>query len=150
MIYDWQPGKEILIHYPILTDVHLLERCKYRQRRFAIRSCRDLVKMPLTPEEFARRPYVARSRWLCRVIDLEEQQYRQIYIGTSKEYRAPQVLRFGAYDRQSGDLIRLLDREFAATVAERRLMLRIMQTWISRLDESETLGIFAPDSAVLK
>lgn len=145
MLFDWQPGQEITIHYPTITDVHLIDKCKWRPRRVAVRSCRDLLRHPLTAEEFARRPYVARSRWLLRIVDLDAGEYRQIYLGTTQEYRSPQVLRFGAFDRVTNRLLRLLDREFQPTVTDRRLMLRSINRWTDTLHETEHLGIFSAD-----
>lgn len=145
MLNDWTPGKELTIHYPTHTHLHLLASCKMRRRRIAVRSVRDLVTSPLTPEEFAKRPYIARSRWLISAYDLEGGCYRQFYLGTMQEFPAPQILRFGAYDVASGDLVRLIGRQFLPTIPERRGMLRVIRRLQARIESHERLAILAPD-----
>src|SRR6056297_3439724 len=85
MIEFPQPGDEIELHYPVSTHVRHIHEAPQRLRNFRIRTVRDLLREPLLPHEFLRRPYVARSRWLISVTDLDDKthSFKQIYLGST-------------------------------------------------------------------
>ncbi|MGB7326176.1 MAG: hypothetical protein WBD31_14985 [Rubripirellula sp.] len=127
-----EPGSYLEFSYPTNRHVRNFEAVPRRLRKIEVKRVRDLVHDPLTINEFARRPYVMRSRWLVTGIDLDVGEWRQFYLGSSDEYRAPGNLRIALY--RPGDTMphEILGREFLPTVLDRRVMLRLIRRWHDR------------------
>ncbi len=66
----FQSGQQIELVYPVNTDIVFIENATRRVRNLYVHRIRDLVAEPLTPAEYLRRPYVARSRWLILASEL--------------------------------------------------------------------------------
>ncbi|QDT07960.1 hypothetical protein K227x_63900 [Rubripirellula lacrimiformis] len=127
-----EPGTYLEFSYPINRHVRLFEVVPRRLRKIEVKRVRDLVREPLTINEFARRPYVMRSRWLIAGIDLDVGQWRQFYLGSSDEFRAPGNLRIALYRPGDTCPTEILGREFLPTVFDRRVMLRLIRRWNDR------------------
>jgi hypothetical protein len=60
----FSPGTEIALVYPTQTHVLQIDNSPRKTQEIYVHRVRDLIEQPLTPNEYLRRPYVARSRWL--------------------------------------------------------------------------------------
>src|SRR5690606_17645707 len=96
-------GTEVAINYPLSTHVRFWRPDQYRRREVVIDSVRDLVADPLTVEEFMRRPFLLRSRWLVKAYEPRLRQWRQFYWGSTREFAAPGILRVGLYEPQANE-----------------------------------------------
>ena len=138
------PSSGILtIHYPHDTHVRLENAVQFVPRTFRLISIRDLVREPLTPEEFLRRPFVRRSRYLVRAN--EAGQYRQFYLGCSEEYRAPSQLRIALYDPHKARPLELLSRPFGPNTLDRKQLSKLLLKCYDRDFGSLVLRVFADD-----
>ena len=135
-------GQHVELVYPTTTDVLHIHNAPRKVRQLRVHRVRDLLTQPLTVAEFIRRPYVARSRWLILATEQQGKPPKQFYVGSSDNYRAPDVLRLGLYDEDG--LAKLLGRQFESTVADRRALLRLAIREAEK-HEGYTLGIFAGD-----
>jgi hypothetical protein len=118
-------NQEVEFHYPVTTHVRYCGmEIGVRRRHLVVRRIRDLVAEPLTPEEFLRRPFVRRSRYLVVGTEIENHQWRQFYVGCSKEFRAPSQLRLALYEPSAKRPAKLLHRSFDSTVADRDALRR--------------------------
>lgn len=142
---DLQPGDVIVIHYPDTTDVRYPMRHTAGPREIVIRSIRDMVQQPLTIQEFLRRPWVHRSRWLVRAWEPERGQYRQFYLGCTAEFAGPTQLRVAYFDPVLWRPTRVLYRGINPTVADRRLLARTLQKWVGKEVEEMPIRIYADD-----
>lgn len=142
------PGQKIEISYPESTLIDAVTRL--RRRRIHVKTVRDLVADPLKPEEFLRRPFIRRSRWLISGIDLDTQQRRQFYLGSSKEYKRPGILRVGLY--APGDSRPRLPFPFWFSETRRdRMMLAIaIEAWMSRDLADLSLRVFVDDFRIIR
>ncbi|MEM6365838.1 MAG: hypothetical protein AAF745_15530, partial [Planctomycetota bacterium] len=86
---------ELKVTYPESTQVE--SQCDYRTRRIRIRDVRDLISDPLTPEEYFRRPLTRRSRFLVTAFDLDLNQWRRFYLGSTQEHASEGRLRWALY-----------------------------------------------------
>lgn len=116
-----EPGSRIELSYPDSTLVDSL--AKLVLRRIHVYRVRDLLSEPLTPEEFLRRPYIRRSRWLVSGYDLDRKRYRQFYLGNSAEHRAPGLLKVGLYEPGAVRPTWPFPRPFGPTRADRKLLI---------------------------
>lgn len=138
----FEPGACLEFRYPIFNrcEAHLRE---FRQRQVKVLRVRDLVRDPLTTEEFLRRPYVIRSRWL--VDGVENGRYRKFYLGASPEFAAPSELRLGLYEPFADRPSKILIRPVLPTIEDRRALVRLLLKWSGRDFGDCRLGIFADD-----
>jgi len=143
-----EPGQTIELHYPISNTVE--SPSDYRLRRVRVLRVRDLVTQPLTLQEFLRRPYVRRSRWLLTGYDLNAGKFRQFYLGSSDEHRAPGVLRVALY--QPGKLMPVdtLPIDFEDTLTDRKLLLDVVAELLNRDLHDLRVGIYANDLRVMR
>jgi len=141
-------GEEITISYPISTHVERLHSSDLQRRNIVVCSVRDLVSDPLSVAEFLRRPYLLRSRWLVKAYEPRQRQYRQFYLGSSVEFRAPSVLRIGLYEPGTSRPVELFGRGFEATPKDRRLMIRALESWQKFDFGDASLRVFADDLRV--
>lgn len=146
MPFDLSIGSEITLHYPTTTHVRYTHAAAVKPRRILIKSIRDLVREPLTIEEFLRRPFVRRSRMLARALELDSGEYRQFYLGNSTELLAPSQIKVGLYDPGSSRPSEILFRAIEPNVRDRKLLIRALRRWTedNRCDVSY-LRIFADD-----
>jgi hypothetical protein len=122
-------NQEIEIHYPVSTHVRYSQHnVGLKRRHFVVRRLRDLVAEPLTPEEYLRRPFVRRSRYLVVGTEIDANQWRQFYAGCSMEYPSPSQLRIALYEPGAKKPAKLLHRAFDATVTDREALRR----WLLR------------------
>jgi len=138
-------GDEVEFHYPIRTHVKWIDSTEFRSRQVIVRSVRDLVERPLTPDEFLRRPYVRRSRWLVRGIENDSQQFRQFYTGVTPQFAAPSQLRVGLYEPDGVRPVQLLGRGFEPTIKDRRILIRALDRWLSHDYGELLIRIFSDD-----
>lgn len=140
-----QVGKIVEFHYPRTTHVHYVHSCEYRLRRVRITAIRDLVREPLTIDEYLRRPYVLRSRHLITGIDLDRNRERRFYIGCSREFRAPTELRIATYTDGIKWPEGIFFRPIQATLHDRKLLARALEQWRADL----SLRVYADDLRVI-
>ena len=126
------PGSKIEIHYPTSTHVRWLGQVPRTRREIEVVRVRDLLSEPLTLDEFLRRPFVHRSRWLALAKDYGLREWRQFYVGSSQEFQAPGTMRLAIYQPGEGKPSQLLGREFLPTVHDRKLMIRLIRRWKSQ------------------
>lgn len=142
-----EPNNTIKLHYPSSTHVGFVRTVEHKPRLFTILRVRDLVRQPLTVEEFIRRPFVRRSRYL--ILGNECGCLRQFYVGNSQEYFAPSQLRLALYEPFSIRPNKLLARPFDDTVEDRRQMLKILRSLPSHDFGDLELRIFADDLCLI-
>ena len=121
----FDPDTKIELPYPSRTSILHIDRAPVITRRVIVRVCRDLVTDPLTWQEFLRRPYVNRSRWLIRAWDVDLRAWRQFYVGTSPRYRSPGVLRLAISDPDEPGPLRWIGQQYEPTVVDRKRMIRV-------------------------
>ena len=143
-----EAGSRIELSYPDSTLVESLTRL--RRRRVRVCGVRDLLREPLTPEEFCRRPFIRRSRWLVTGYDLDRRQYRQFYLGSSGEYRSRGLLRVALYEPGADRPAWPFPRAFGDTRAERALLVHALREWSRRDLADLQLRIYADDLAVFR
>ena len=141
-------GDRLVLHYPVTTSIHRIERAAKRPREVIIKQLRDLVEEPLTIQEFRRRPLCNRSRWLARCYEIGS-GFRQFYLGSSSEFEAPGHLRIALYDPNHIRPVELIGREYAPSIDDRKLMLRLLSDWESRDFGGLELRIIAADLRVI-
>lgn len=120
-----EPGSKIELSYPDSTLVDSIARLV--KRRIHVYRVRDLLAEPLTPDEFLRRPFVRRSRWLISGYDLDRGRFRQFYLGNSAEHEAPGLLKVGLYEPGAKRPKRALPRPFGPTPEERQLLVDVLK-----------------------
>lgn len=138
-------GDELCIDYPKTTDLRIYRSSPLSQRRLIVHSIRDLVRDPLSVDEFLRRPYILRSRYLIRGVDSVTGQYRQFYLGSSEQFRSAGVLRIGLYLPDANRADRLLARGFQPTLKDRAMLATLLREWQAMDFGDSTLRIFADD-----
>ncbi len=141
----FETGEVVTIHYPVSTHVRHIGIAIVKPRQIVIRAVRDLVSEPLTPEEFLRRPYIRRSRWLVRGYEPDHRRFRQFYLGSSLEFMAPSQLRLALYELGAARPHELLYRAIEPTVRDRKLLARAMTQWRDRVYGGLQLRIYADD-----
>lgn len=145
----WTPGQLLEFDYPTSTHVRHIETCLHRRRVVRVRRIRDLLANPLTPEEFLRRPFVARSRWLIYGIDRDRRADRKFYAGSSLQFRSPGTLRIALYDPDGTRPVDYLARAFAPTNDDRRVMVRWLIRWRNEDFNGRLLRILCDDCRVV-
>ncbi|MCD0459141.1 hypothetical protein [Roseiconus lacunae] len=123
------PGSYIEIHYPCQTHIRWIHAAEKQRRNLQIIRIRDMLAEPLTVDEFLRRPFVFRTRWLAFAHDLDLSTWRQFYLGSSAEYCAAGTMRMALYEPGSPKPAKLLGREFQPTLKDRKLMIRLLKHW---------------------
>jgi hypothetical protein len=136
----------IELDYPQDTSVRRVESPRFLPRRLYVTAARDLITNPLTIDEFRRRPFLNRSRWLLRAWDSDVQDWRQFYLGSSAQYYSPGTLQLAIYEPESTRPERLISRLYQPTIDDRRCLVRLIQH-IEREGaiDSRTLRVIAPD-----
>lgn len=86
-------------------------------KHFQIGRARDLLASPLTPEEFLRRPFLLRSRWLIEGYNVKSQRACKFYLG------APSELRVALYEPKSKRPRWPFPRAFGASRQDRQLLI---------------------------
>lgn len=142
------PGKVVTLSYPNSTLVGAL--AEFRKRHMEVISVRDLLSHPLLPEEYLRRPYTRRSRWLVKVFDLDKQQVRQIYLGSSLEHRAPGCLKLGLYEPGADRPGWSHPRAFLPCKSERRLLARLVIYADQMECEDLLLRVYCDDLSIVR
>lgn len=138
-----QPGSSIELSYPDSTLVESLT--KLVLRRVHVYRIRDLVADPLTPEEFLRRPFIRRSRWLVSGFDLDRQCHRKFYLGNSVEHRAAGLLRIALYEPGAKRPTHLFPRPFGPTRSERRHLIDSLNRCLDKDLADLRLRVFSDD-----
>ena len=135
--------EQIELVYPVTTHIQQIHKAPRRVRYLVVHHVRDLIAEPLTVEEYTRRPYVARSRWLITASEPGKRP-RQFYVGSADNYRAPGVLRVGLYEPGETRPSILFGREYQPTLADRQALLRFAQQEANR-HPGYDVRIFASD-----
>jgi len=143
-------GDEVEISYPVRTHVRLWRPDETRRRQLIIHDIRDLLTEPLSVQDFMRRPYLLRSRWLAKAFEPSHRRWRQFYLGSSREYAAPGILQVGLYEPGATKPSKVFGRQFQPTPEDRRLLVKALRQW-SRHDFGEAeLRILANDLRVIR
>lgn len=121
----YAPDTQIELTYPESTQVE--SQTTFRRRRVQIREVRDLISQPLTPEEFLRRPLTHRSRYLLTAFDLDTEQWRQFYLGSSKEHAANGRLKIALYKPGEAKPTKIISRAFEPTRRDRIQLARTIK-----------------------
>lgn len=137
------PGATVSLHYPTCTDVLAATQKRWKQREIEVVSIRDLVRQPLTPQEFMRRPFTRRTRYLLR--GRENGLVKQFYLGTSHEYYTCGQLRMGLYLPFSAQPSDLIGRPFENNPFDRRLLYQSLLKFLDYDFGRFDLRIFADD-----
>jgi len=128
--------------YPRTTHVSFYGSAEFVRREFRLLKIRDLVREPLTIEDFLRRPYNRRSRYL--LLGVERTNYRQFYLGCSDEFYCESQLRLGVYGSEPRPL-EIIGRGFYDDPRERKLMIRLLERWYGKNFNGRELRVFADD-----
>lgn len=136
-------GKRLRLTYPASTVIG--SATDWTDREVVVYRVRDLVTEPLTPEEFLRRPLIRRSRWLVIGYEPQRRALRQFYLGSSREFAAPGMLRVGIYRPGGGQPVDLVSRQFGPTPLERRALAAVLAEWQSRRIGRLRLRVIADD-----
>jgi hypothetical protein len=139
-------GTKIELHYPTRTDV-FADSTQWRPRELIVYRIRDLVREPLTIEEYLQRPFIRRSRYL--LVGKELGRWKQFYLGSTQEYYSTGQLRLGLYGPD--DLLprHLVSRPFDNTPEDRKQLYNAVADW-SKLDFGHlNLRVFADDLRVV-
>ncbi|TWU22497.1 hypothetical protein Pla52o_35540 [Novipirellula galeiformis] len=138
-------GDQIEIHYPEFTCVHLYRPRRLKRRQLVITSVRDLLAEPLSAEEFLRRPFLLRSRWLAQAVECHRHRPRQFYLGSSAEFRSPGSLKVGIYEPGAPRPSRVIGRQFEPTLQDRKLLIHALREWLTHDLGEARLMIFSDD-----
>lgn len=138
-------GTEVQISYPVSTHVRFWNPNECRKREVVIDSVRDLVADPLSVDEFLRRPFLLRSRWLVKAYEPRLRQWRQFYWGSTREFAAPGILRVGLYAPGATHASWLFGRAFHPTPEDRRELMNLLKEWDKLNFGDLTLKVFADD-----
>jgi hypothetical protein len=136
----FQNGQRLVLSYPT-TSLVTVRDPGWKRRSVMVRSVRDLVSDPLTPWEFLRRPMIHRSRYLLRVIDLRQNQYRQMYLASAREWRRESPLRVGLFD--GGRLVFPTSVEWGWSQNDRRGLAKVLRQWMGEDFGGMRLGVYA-------
>ena len=136
-------GQRLVIHYPKST--HISAEPQFRRREVIIKDIRDLVRDPLTVEEYCQRTQVRRSRWLVSARDVQIGAWRRFYLGTTREYWRSTPLRLGLFHPDTGRFVKLLARPFEATPYDRILLAKTAMEWLDQDFGGLKLRVFADD-----
>jgi hypothetical protein len=143
--FDFCQGKEIEFSYPVSTHVRFFRPDQYRDRQIVVHDVRDLVTDPLTLEEFSRRPWLMRSRYLVRAYEPDRGKWRQFYVGSSRQWQSPGMLRVGLYEHGATRPDRIFGRAFAPTIEDRRVMIAAIREWSKHHFVCGSLRVFVDD-----
>lgn len=121
----YAPDTQIELTYPESTQVE--SKTTFRKRRIQIREVRDLIRQPLTPEEYLRRPLTHRSRYLLTAFDRDCEQWRQFYLGSSQEHATNGRLRIALYRAGAAEPTKIISRSFEPTRRDRIMLARTLK-----------------------
>lgn len=141
-------NKQIDLSYPTQTSISHIHAPRFARRRIHVLSARDLVVEPLTIDEFRRRPFLNRSRWLLRAWDSDLKAWRQFYLGSSAEYRSPGTLQLAIYETTVQKIECLISRQFEPTIEDRRELMRVICDVERDGVDLDVLRVIAPDMRV--
>ncbi len=136
-------GQRVEFSYPVCNTI--LKISDYQRRRVEVRSVRDLVREPLTPAEFLRRPFLHRSRWMITGVETDTGRWRRFYLGASQEFFSPGVLRIGLYAPGEIKPRCLLGPEFQPTLSHRRQLMRILAMLLEQEMDDLYVRVLAAD-----
>lgn len=139
-----EAGTEIELVYPRNTHVLHIEASPRLVRSVYVHRVRDLIANPLTPNEYFRRPYVARSRWIILGTEDIKEPPRQFYLGSADNFRAPGVLQLATYKPGSDRPHQFLYRQFEPTPFDRRELMRAINRSLDEYPDMD-LRVTAPD-----
>ncbi len=138
-----EPGQRVELSYPRCNTI--LRISDYQLRRVIVQSVRDLVREPLTPAEFLRRPFVRRSRWMIHATEADTGKWRRFYLGASREFFSPSVLRLGLYAPGESRPRKIVGPEFGNTRGCRRKLIRILRFLASQDLDDLSVRVIATD-----
>ncbi|MEO1529546.1 MAG: hypothetical protein AAFX06_29330 [Planctomycetota bacterium] len=124
-----EPGTQITLTYPIQTHVAKIRHSPRQLRKLRIEKIRDLLAEPLTADEFMRRPFTNRSRWLALARDQQSGKWRQFYLGSADEFRSPATLQLLVVDPAGEGVVCTIGRLFEPNVRDRQLIVRLIERW---------------------
>ena len=139
----YAPDTQIEITYPESTQVE--SRTTFRRRRIQIREVRDLIRQPLTPEEYLRRPLTHRSRYLLTAFDQDTAQWRQFYLGSSKEHATNGRLKIALYLPGQAKPTKIISRSFEPTRRDRIALARMLKDLKEKSHDGMVLRVI-PDA----
>jgi hypothetical protein len=137
-------NERIIFHYPETSHLFGRRQAKFRRREIIVRQIRDLVRSPLSVEEFLRRPMIQRGRYLIVGTDVQSGQLRQFYEASFEERLRELPLRVGYYRKFEMKPEFVLEDEFN-TPCERTALARAIARGEMASYEGLRVGIFADD-----
>ncbi len=140
-------GTKIELHYPTCTDV-FADSEQWRLRELLVYRIRDLVREPLTIDEYLHRPFVKRSRYL--LIGKEYGRWKQFYLGSTQEYLANGQLRLGLYGPDDTKPTQLVSRPFDNTPEDRKCLFEAVERWSKLSFGQLQLRVFADDLRIIE
>lgn len=129
---------EIRCHYPAQNLVSSREPV-FHWRHFRVAKVRDLYTHPLSVQEFLRRPFQRRCRYLLEVWDIANRRRRHVYPSSMMEYWHDCPLKIGIYPVIGEPPAAILTRQFGASPEERILMCQVLRDHI----DNDSVGIFS-------
>lgn len=140
----YEPGERVVLKYPKVN--HVAFAPEYVERSVCIYRIRDLVSEPLSIEEYCRRPYVRRSRWMLSGVDQANGEWRQFYAGSILGRESPGLLRVGLFIPGEKAPWRILTDPIGPTPQERTALARWLRRWSMEKKLGDfKLGVFCDD-----
>ena len=138
-------GARVELEYPSRSLVGV--EPAFLRRVMLVRSVRDLVKDPLTPAEFIRRPMVHRSRFLFRCLDVQKNAYRNVYEGAAREWRRDCPHRWGLFC--GNQLMERVAGAWGNSEHDRLELRKLLEKWRFEDFAGWRIGVFVDDLRVI-
>lgn len=127
MITQLKPGSVVSFHYPKTTLITATP--EFKKRAIIVTRVRDLFLEPLTIDEYRRRPFVRRGRFL--IIGREVRPgnpHKQMYWECTREHWQPVLLHVGLYNprRALSKPVKILETGFNWTPTSRLQLGRVL------------------------
>lgn len=127
--------------YPLLNSVAY--PLDWADHRFQVLGVRDLAVQPLSVERFIHRPYMRRSRYMLRAVDLNTGNKRTIYHRLLGSTYRETPLRVGVFF--GNKLIELQKQNWGATVGDRRGLVKFLGRYVGHNWGPYKIGILSDD-----
>lgn len=133
---------ELSIYYPDSTVVEP-RKINWKPRSLIVHGVRDLVREPLSPAEFLRRPMLSRGRYLVLGFDQTVGGFRKFYLSNCRDQYRPTTIRLAMYSPE-GKIIEILD-EYAPTRRARIMAMRVVSKFAQEDFGENRLGLYCDD-----
>lgn len=123
----FQVGTILEIDYPVSNRIGA--KTEFTRRSIRIDRVRDLLEDPLSVEEYLRRPFVRRSRWLVAGLDRRLGFRRCFYLGSSRQLWTESGLRVGLYEPGMSRPFWIIGPLFRPTMEDQQALCKSLQVW---------------------